>query len=125
MAVDEFFAPKVLTHSQARLWLSAGSLARRIKGSSATLTVAGQSWTNPAFGVDVAGDTNGPQLGVYSFDYSGSKRTVTSAKLTIGSFSGPGGSAGHHTCQFNCLRDCAPLARDTTTTDHHWILKKG
>lgn len=95
-------------------WCSVVSVDRSFKGTSATLTVAGQSWTNPAFGVDVAGDTNGPQLGVYSFDYSGSKRTVTSAKLTIGSVSGPGGSVEHHTCQFGCLRDCAPTTGNAT-----------
>merc|ERR1712224_371918 len=70
-----------------------------------TLTVGEFSWTNPNFGVDIGGDGDGPQLGVYSFDYGG-QRTSESFSLTIGSIEGPSGSDDHHACEATCLENC-------------------
>merc|ERR1712137_898064 len=74
-------------------------------GGSVTLVVGNFSVTNPNFGVNIGGDGNGPQLGVYSFDYGG-ERTSDQFKLTIGSIEGPAGTDQHHSCEESCLASC-------------------
>lgn len=74
-----------------------------VSDGAVTVSVNGNSWTNTAFAGDLSSG-NGPQLGVYSFDFGGTW-TTDSFHLTIGSVSGPGGSQERHDCEFQCLQD--------------------
>lgn len=76
-----------------------------IQGTTATVSVAGGQWTAD-LGVDFSGDSNGPQVGAYSFDFGGGKRTSTSASITLGAIKGPGSSQDRHSCQYKCLQEC-------------------
>lgn len=75
-----------------------------IQGTVFTVSVGDGKWSAD-LGVDASGDSNGPQLGAYSFDYGGGKRTSDMA-ITIGAVKGPGGSEDRHTCQGKCLAAC-------------------
>lgn len=78
-----------------------------VQGTTVTVTINGRSWSSD-LGVDFSKDSNGPQLGLYSFDYGGGgQRTAAQSSLFVGSVRGPGGSAAHHQCQANCLRECS------------------
>ena len=76
-----------------------------VKGSAFTIAVGGHSWTQTKFPGDIS-RKNGPQLGVYAFDFGG-VWTTNSFKVHIGSVSGPGSSQARHDCEFQCLRSGA------------------
>jgi len=85
-----------------------------VSGTSVTVSVAGGKWTKD-LGIDFSKDSNGPQLGAYSFDYQGAKRASDSFSISIGAMNGPGGSQERHACQYKCLTACDSGSSPTPT----------
>lgn len=76
-----------------------------------TVTVAntGLVSTKTDLGVDVWKESNGPQLGVYNFDFGGGDYSTDRIVLDLAALSGPGGNEDRHDCEHGCLASAKPV----------------
>ena len=83
-------------------------------GDEVKITVLGKSWTKTFKDARFLESSNGPQLGVYSFDYGGNAKGQLT--LAVGEVKGPEGSAERSECVLSCLEKCTQGTPTPTPT---------